>query len=428
MYDQHPNYTILVNWGVGKQKSRGFGCTKACDYCNWRGWDGLPHQAQPNHQVAAFIASCRKSTISISGGAEPLYRLDENLPKLLAMVGIRDHGFRTRIVTREVQHIATLRGIVDHFSISLDADVLVELPRYQDEWAEMDVEYSLVLPPLSADQLQPLMPQYAALHRQLGRRLVLRENLNSLHSVDFNRLSLGHRGIVFVPKALCLSGRYLATQELGGHEILLDHQQLFDYLMHDPGVHLFGSAVKHMLSPAVHSEYGDIDLLATDAAVMAQLQERFGYRFTEVSNSSASYPRYFLGKSDRAGKSIHLVLVASAQEAQRFIFSAQYDIDRVGFSNGSFQFDERIGEAAIRQAILTKHASYVEGSRDMALFSPNRPSIEARHRIKLVRQGFSIHDHRNQQYASNHLRSPGRHADSGDDSVTRLLRPSLSER
>ena len=422
MYDQHPNYTILVNWGVGQQNPRGFGCAKACDYCNWRGWRGLPYQAQPNHQVAAFIASCRKSTISISGGAEPLYRLDENLPKLLAMVGvIRDHGFRTRIVTREVQHIATLSGIVDHFSISLDADVLEELPRYQHEWAEMDVEYSLVLPPLPTDQLQPLIPQYAALHRQLGRRLVLRENLNSLHCVDFKRLSSGHRGIVFVPKALCLSGRYLAAQEWAGYDILLDHQQLFDHLMHDPSVHLFGSAVKHMLSPAIHSEYGDIDLLATDAAAMEQLQERFGYRFKEVSERPASYPRYFLGKSDRAGKSIHLVLVTSAQEAQRFIFSAQYDIDRVGFSSGSFYFDERVGEAPIRQAILKKHASHAAGRSDMTLFSTNRPSIEARHRIKLVRRGFSIHNNRNQFYASNHLRSSGRHADSGDDPVTRLL-------
>lgn len=422
MYEPHPNYTILVNWGVSNQKARGFGCAKTCDYCNWRGWAGLPYQAQSTQQVAAFIASCRKRTISISGGAEPLYRLDENRLKLLGMVGvIRDHGFRTRIVTREVQHVATLSGIVDHFSISLDAEVLAGLPRYQHEWTGMDIEYSLVLPPLPTEQLQPLMPQYAALHRQLGRRLVLRENLNSLYGVDFSRLTSGHRGIVFVPKALCLSGRYLAAQEWAGHDILLDHQQLFDHLMHDPSVHLFGSAVKHMLSPAIHSEYGDIDLLTTDAAAMAQLQERFGYRFKEVSDSSASYPRYFLGKSDRAGKSIHLVLVTSAQEAQRFTFSAQYDIDRVGFSNGSFQFDERVGEAAIRQAILTKHASHVEGSRDMTLFSTNRPSIEARHRIKLVRRGFSIHDNRSQQYASNYLRSSGRHADSGDDPIARLL-------
>jgi hypothetical protein len=192
------------------------------------------------------------------------------------MVGvIRDHGFRTRIVTREVEHVATLSGIVDHFSILLDADVLAELSRYRHDWTGMDIEYSLVLPPLPTEQLQPLMPQYAALHRQLGRRLVLRENFNSLYGVDFSRLTSGHRGIVFVPKALCLSGRYLAAQEWVGHDILLDHQQLFDYLMHDPRIHLFGSAVKYMLGPAVHSEYGDIDLLATDAAAMAQLQERF---------------------------------------------------------------------------------------------------------------------------------------------------------
>jgi hypothetical protein len=189
MYEPHSNHTILVNWGVGNQKAHAFGCTKACEYCNWRGWDGLPYQAQTAEQVATFIAPCKKSTISISGGAEPLYRLDENLPKLLAMVGvIRDHGFRTRIVTREVQHVATLGGIVDHFSISLDADVWAELPRYQHEWTGMDIEYSLVLPPLPTEQLQPLMPQYAALHRQLGHRLVLRENLNSLYGVDCKRL------------------------------------------------------------------------------------------------------------------------------------------------------------------------------------------------------------------------------------------------
>lgn len=145
MHDSQPNYTILVNWGVGK--TRGFGCSKSCDYCNWRGWDGLPYQGQTTEQVAAFIASCKKSTISISGGAEPLYRLNENLPKLLAMVGvIRDHGFRTRVVTREVQHVAMLRGIVDYFSISLDGDVLAELPRYQHEWSGMDVIVTSALP------------------------------------------------------------------------------------------------------------------------------------------------------------------------------------------------------------------------------------------------------------------------------------------
>lgn len=419
MHDSQPNYTILVNWGVGK--TRGFGCSKSCDYCNWRGWDGLPYQGQTTEQVAAFIASCKKSTISISGGAEPLYRLNENLPKLLAMVGvIRDHGFRTRVVTREVQYVAALRGIVDRFSISLDADLLAELPRYQHEWSGMDVEYSLVLPPLPTEQLQSLMPQYAALYRRLGGRLVLRENFNSLYSTDLSQLASGHRGIVFVPKTLCLDSRYLANQEWSGHDILLDHQQLFAHLMHDPRIHLFGGAVKHMLSPAVHSEFSDIDLLTTDAVVLVQLQERFGYRFKEVSEGVASYPRYFLGKSNRAGKGIHLALVKTPEDARRFIFSAQYDIDRVGFSNGRFHFDERIGEAAIRQSIFTKQATHAEGTRDTTLFSTNRPTIEARHRIKLVRRGFVIHD-RNPSHASNHFCTAGCPPNPGGDPITRLL-------
>lgn len=416
MHDSQPNYTILVNWGVGK--TRGFGCSKSCDYCNWRGWDGLPYQGQTTEQVAAFIASCKKSTISISGGAEPLYRLNENLPKLLAIVSvIRDHGFRTRVVTREVQYVAALRGIVDRFSISLDGDVLAALPHYQHEWSGMDVEYSLVLPPLPTEQLQSLMPQYAALHQRLGGRLVLRENFNSLFCPDLSKLTSGHRGIVFVPKSLCLNSRYLATQEWSGHDILLDHQKLFADLMHDPRIHLFGGAVKHMLSPAFHSEFADIDLLATDAAVLSQLQERFGYRFKEVKEGMASHPRYFVGKSSRAGKAIHLILVRSADEAQRFVFSAQYDIDRVGFSNGRFYFDERIGEATIREAILSKQATHAEGTRDMTLFSSNRPTIEARHRIKLVRRGFVIHD-RNPSYASNHLCTAGRNPDPGGDPIT----------
>ncbi|MFS0756504.1 radical SAM protein [Noviherbaspirillum sp. 1P10PC] len=422
MHEQHPNYTILINWGVGNQNARGFGCPKACHYCNWRGWAGLPHQAQTSEQVSAFIMQCKKSTISISGGAEPLYRLEENLPKLLSMVRvIQDHGFRIRVVTREATHIAKLRGIVDRFSISLDAEVLAEIPRYQHEWTGMDVEFSLVLPPLTNEQLLALMPQYAALHRQLGRRLVLRENLNSLYSVDVTKLSSGHRGIVFVPKALCLSGRYLATREWAGHDILLDHQQLFAYLMQEPHIHIFGGAVKHMLSPSSHSDFADIDLVATSVDVMADLQKRFGYRFKEVSETATSYPRYFLGKSSRAGKAIHLVLVKNAEEAQQFILAAQYDIDRVGYCGGRFFFDERIGEAAIRQAIRSKQATLTPGKRDMTLFSANRPLIEARHRIKLIRHGYDIHDNRNLHNASNHLYSTRSNEDRRSDPIAGLL-------
>ncbi|NML61180.1 hypothetical protein HHL21_08815 [Massilia sp. RP-1-19] len=76
---------------------------------------------------------------------------------------IKAHGFRVRLITREVQHIAKLRGVVDHFSISLDADVLDEIDQHRADWAGLDIDYSLVLPAIPSADLVRIKPQYAAL-------------------------------------------------------------------------------------------------------------------------------------------------------------------------------------------------------------------------------------------------------------------------
>jgi hypothetical protein len=190
------NHSILVNW-----RKRGFGCEKACGYCAWRQSPYLPHGAQGQDAVSKFIAQCKKSFITISGGADPLYLLDKNGNALMAMIGtIRDHGFHTRIITREVAAIASLKNHVQQVSISLDHDVMNEIERHRSKWRGIDVEYSLVLPPVPQATLQQLMPQYAHLQRKLGGRLLLRENLNSLFLVDPAALTSGHRESVFVPK------------------------------------------------------------------------------------------------------------------------------------------------------------------------------------------------------------------------------------
>jgi hypothetical protein len=113
-----PNFTIIVNW-----KAKGFGCAKVCSYCNWRDSALLPHGGQTAEDVSTFIGQCTKSFITLSGGAEPLYKFNEYGGQLLDMIRtIKAHGFKVRIITREVQHVSKLKGIVDHFSISLDAD------------------------------------------------------------------------------------------------------------------------------------------------------------------------------------------------------------------------------------------------------------------------------------------------------------------
>lgn len=385
MKSTSPNFTIIANW-----KAKGFGCAKVCSYCNWRDLALLPHGGQSAEDISAFISQCTKSFITISGGAEPLYRYDQYGDQLLEMIQtVKAHGFKVRVITREVQHISKLRGIVDHFSVSLDADVMGQLPLYQGDWADMDIEYSMVMPPLPTQELALLRPQYAAMRSQLGKRLVLRENLNSIHPVDLTRLSFGHGGIVFVPKALCLSGRYLSTADCTGHDIVQDNEGLARYLMGNPDVYLFGGFVKHLVNPVVHMEYGDIDAIALSDDVLEALSTQFAFTFKETSPNEA-YPRYFLGKSTRAGKTIQLILMSSQTDALRFIHSAQYDVDRVGYSDQHFYFDPVVGEGHIRQAINSKQVSLVPGFRDMGLFHTQRPQIEQRHKVKLLRKGFTI--------------------------------------
>jgi organic radical activating enzyme len=388
---KHINYTVIVNW-----KERGFGCAKACTYCNWRGSPMLPQGAQSVEQVRAFIQKCDKSFITISGGGDPLYRLDENFPALLSMADtIKAEGYKVRVITREVQHVARLEGIADHVSISLDDDVLQQLDHHQQYWhsagLNLDIEFSLVLPPLPTADLLELKPQYAALHKQLRRRLVLRENFNSIFPVDAARMSFGHSGIVFVPKSLCLNSRYLANVECSGHEIVQDNAALTGFLMGHPDAYLFGGFVKHLIEPTVHLEYNDIDVIALSTGVMLALSGQFGFAFKEVSPEGA-YPRYFVGKSVRAGKSIQLILMHSAADAKRFIFNAQYAVDRVGFNKGFF-FDPVIGEDAIHDAIRHKVAQTVPGIRSLELFQPDRLQVEQRHKSKLIKKGFLIASH-----------------------------------
>lgn len=378
------NFTIIVNW------QNGFGCAKSCNYCNWRNSALLPHGSQSAEDISAFISQCSKPFVSISGGGEPLYKFDKYADQLLEMIGtIKARGLKVRVITREIQHVRKLKGIVDQFSISLDADVMAQLPLYQGDWADMDVEYSIVMPPLPTQELALLRPQYAAMRSQLGKRLVLRENLNSIHPVDLTRLSFGHSGIVFVPKALCLSGRYLSTVDCTGYDIVQDNEGLARYLMGNPDVHLFGGFVKHLINPVVHMEYGDIDAIALSEDVLDALSTKFAFTFKETSPNGA-FPRYFLGKSSRAGKTIQIILMNSQADALRFIHSAQYDVDRVGYSDQKFNFDPVAGEDRIRRAINLKRVSLVAGVRDMGLFHTQRPQIEQRHKVKLLRKGFTI--------------------------------------
>jgi hypothetical protein len=135
--------------------------------------------------------------------------------------------------------------------------------------------------------------------------------------------------------------------------------RLVRYLMRTPNVYVFGVLLKHIVCPAVHPHFTDIDLIATDSRELGSIQEAFDYAFRELPRIGNG-PRYFIGKSRRTDKVIQLVLMRSHLHAMQFaVEGPQYDIDRVAYSNGRFYFDVGIGEPAIRDAIKTKQASRV---------------------------------------------------------------------
>ncbi|RYG88911.1 MAG: hypothetical protein EON58_19665 [Alphaproteobacteria bacterium] len=159
--------------------------------------------------------------------------------------------------------------------------------------------------------------------------------------------------------------------------------------MSHASVHLFGGFAKHLADPVHSMEYGDIDMVTTNVSVMQDLEDRFGYRFQEMSQAT-SRPRYFVGKSTKAGKSLHLVLLGSDAEAQLFIHNAQYDIDRFAYHVGEFHPAPGLSMDAVRGALRSKQATLATGPRNMDLYTPSRTQVEQKHKAKLLTKGYTV--------------------------------------
>jgi hypothetical protein len=149
--------------------------------------------------------------------------------------------------------------------------------------------------------------------------------------------------------------------------------------------------VKHLINPTEHPTFTDIDAIATSQKVAQQLSSDFGYRFINVSRRG-QYPRYKLGKSSSHREVFQLLEMENETDAKAFIYNAQYDIDRVAVSNQQLHFAPTINENAALRGIDEKVARRVPGPRDLRFFSPYRRQIEQRHKLKLIRKGFTVHE------------------------------------
>lgn len=332
------NYSIIVNY-----KEKGFGCSKACSYCNWRTSELLPHGIQDELSIKNFIEQCPKEFITLSGGGDPLWGMPENEDKFLVYFNaIVSSGKKLRVITREIENALLYRDFIDYFSISLDNDVLAMLKDRRSHFENRHVECSLVLPSCETSDISRIFPQYIAIQRQIGFPLVLRENLNSPFPLVYSELPLAHN-IRYAPKSCCLDGTYLLQDSVvTGREFLADVESLLSYFNTLP-VYIIGGFLKHLIAPIAHQAYRDIDIVTYDTALIYKLTE-YNYVCKEVSKAQ-QYPKYFYCKSKRGLPDIHVITVRDPIE---YIQDAQFRCDRVyyrqGFIEGSLSGIQDIKE------------------------------------------------------------------------------------
>jgi hypothetical protein len=384
-----PNATIVTNF-----EERKFACRLNCSYCTWRRSPHLPRGPQPDALVEEYVAGVRKQQVTISGGGDPLYRPERHFEHLKRFAGIiASHGKKVRVITRETEHVRLLKGVAHRVSVSLDPSTYAGAMRRRSEWGGLDVEYSIVLPPWPTDDIIEKMPYYGQLQRRLGSRLVLRENLGSVHRLDFGGLATGNRALVFVPRELCLSATYLCEKPMTGHELVLDAQALYEHLDCDPDAYMFGGFVRHLVAPKENTEFADVDVAASSPSVRAGLEGAFGYSFDRKS-PDGRYPRYYSGMSSRFGHEIHLVELDGEKDALDFVFSAQYDVGHVlrhgGRFAGSAALYPTLGRAmdGIRKRIATR----MIGRTPSPLRHESSVAIEAKHKAKLRLRGYTVND------------------------------------
>jgi hypothetical protein len=340
--------------------------------------------------LETFLNGCDKNFITISGGADPLWKYNQNFSSYNYLDDfIRQKGFTPRVITRELKYIEQID--TEQVSISLDHEVMKELPIFINKWSGKDIEFSVVMPPYPPDGLKQLFPYYKDLRKRLGRRLILREDLHSIWPLEFTsffEFAREHTDIYLVTSDLCASGNYFMNERsVTGYELFPNAKAVWNYLVHHMDVYIFGGALKHFLHPEVHPVISDIDIIVSDFKALDGLV-LFGYEFTQVK-TDMEYPVYWTGKHKGMGLPIHAV-VMDDDDVYEYIGSNQYDVDRIFMHNNKVWCDVMSDVPTIVKNIGAKIATRQPRNGPGRLFHKNRAYVEAKHKAKLLNKGWTI--------------------------------------
>ena len=115
------NRSVIVNFA---DQDKPHGCRFKCDFCSWRERAEREGDLAPSPAALdRFLDGFAGSVVTISGGGDPLFKLEKNIGRLLKLVRqIHRRGFLVEIVTMEwdevTQNAGSLLREVDLWSMS----------------------------------------------------------------------------------------------------------------------------------------------------------------------------------------------------------------------------------------------------------------------------------------------------------------------
>ena len=231
------NRSVIVNF---TDETTRFGCRFRCRFCSWRQRAIDMGDICPKPEgLKQFLSAFSGYKVTISGGGDPLYRLDKNWPRLYSLItAIHDLGFLVEVVTKETailrdvlgwdgQSVAARPGMyetiqrIDAFSLSYENATRAACDEVAAISAHRQVRVSKVCTPGFCDRNPQFAEQYSSQMLAAGAyQVVLREDFYDPKVTETDALSIASAvrrsggAVRWLPNTTCSDNLFLINDEV----------------------------------------------------------------------------------------------------------------------------------------------------------------------------------------------------------------------
>jgi len=218
MSRRNMNHSLILNF-----KKDGHGCSKACEYCNWRNSSFTKELCHPSYtSLANFLKDFWGYRVTFSGGGDPLYDY-ENFKLTLKNLSdeVKTLGFLPCLITREYETAVDAQGLFHQISFSVDS-------KNGDARYAMEEIYARKIVTIVYDPARPLT-FYKDLYDYFApsvSHMIIRQDMNELWMCSDPALQIKlkrnillamframNARVQFLPGEACLDAYYLMGKE-----------------------------------------------------------------------------------------------------------------------------------------------------------------------------------------------------------------------